>query len=126
MDNALWMNHDFHPVHLDAKEPMRLDHFEPFVKQSGRIDRDFWSHVPGGMLQCLLDRDRSELFRSRFAKRAAGGGENNSPYIGRFKCGSGRARNASRRRCGQGLSAATVRGTQPTPTFQTLKDRIVL
>ena len=62
MDDALRMNNDFHPRHLDTKEPMRLDHFEPFIEERGRIDRDLWSHTPGRMFQRLFRCDRGELF----------------------------------------------------------------
>ena len=71
MHDALRMNHHFDPLHLHAEEPVRLDHFQPFVKERGGIDRDLRAHVPGRMLQRLFERDRIKIVRRRFAEWSA-------------------------------------------------------
>ena len=50
-----------HLAHRDVEQPARLDHLQAFVEERGRIDRDLPAHVPGGMLQRLLDGDLGEL-----------------------------------------------------------------
>ena len=75
MNDALRMNHHFDPLHLDAEKPVRLDHFQSFIEESGGIDRDLRTHVPGRMFQRLLGSDRRRTRRWRFAKRSAGRGQ---------------------------------------------------
>src|SRR3954470_20638751 len=64
------------------------------------------------MFERLLARDLRELLVRSVAERPAGCGENDPADI----CS----------KCGSGLSAATRRRTKAPPTFQALKDRVVL
>src|SRR5438270_4201630 len=88
------MDDYFDPFHLHPEKPVGLDHFQSLIKYSRGIDRDLRSHVPGRMLQGLLDRNGIEIFSSRFAERSAGSRENNSSDIGNIER---RTPNAQRR-----------------------------
>src|SRR5438445_13262691 len=81
MDNALRMDDHLDALHLDAKKPVRLNHFQALVEQRRGIDGDFWSHVPGWMLERLFWCNRIKIFSRRFAKRPARGRKNNSSDI---------------------------------------------
>ena len=54
MDDALRVDDDVDPGHLDIEEPARLDHLQPLVEERGGIDGDLLAHVPCGMPERLL------------------------------------------------------------------------
>src|SRR5262249_10089318 len=81
MNNTLRVYHHFHTLHLDAEEPVCLDHFQAFVEQGRGIDRDFWPHVPRRMFQSLFGCDRIEILAGRFPKWTARGSENDAADI---------------------------------------------
>ena len=58
---------------LEAEQPAGLDDFQGLVHHRGRVDRDFRSHVPGRMRQCLLGGDASAAVPCPTAKRPAAG-----------------------------------------------------
>ena len=72
MDDRLRMNNDVDLLRRNVKKPSCLDHFQPFIHQRRRIDRDPFSHPPCGMLQSLLRRDISELLDRCFTERPSG------------------------------------------------------
>ena len=49
-----------------------FDNFKAFVHHRGGIDRYLSSHLPGGMPQSLLRRNRSKFFPTPAAERTAG------------------------------------------------------
>ena len=53
-----------------VKESARLDDLKPFVHQGGRVDGDAPPHLPGGMIQRLLHRDRRKLGRREYCGMA--------------------------------------------------------
>src|SRR6266699_2493356 len=69
MDNALRMNDDLYAVHLDAKKPVRLDHFQTLVEQRRGIDCDLWPHIQGRMVELLFGGDRVEILSRRHEGR---------------------------------------------------------
>ena len=59
---------------VEAEQPVRLDHFEPFVHQRRRVDRDFRAHVPGRVLHRFGHGRAFHLGFVLCAERAAGRG----------------------------------------------------
>src|ERR1700744_848406 len=70
--NALWMNEDLNLAHGDIKEPTRLNHLESLVKECCRIDTDFATHLPSGMLESISDRHGCQAVRAQFSERSTG------------------------------------------------------
>jgi hypothetical protein len=54
MDDGRRMDDDLDPPVLEPEEVMRLDQFEPLVRERRRVDRDLGAHGPGGMREGLL------------------------------------------------------------------------
>src|SRR6266404_1390770 len=79
MDDALRMDHYRDAADFNVEEPARLDHFQAFVKERGRIDGDLAAHDPGRMFQGPFDGDARELRFWRGPKRTAGSGEPKPP-----------------------------------------------
>src|SRR6202051_5247167 len=73
MDSLLWMHNDVHAIRWNIEQAAGLDHLETLVHQGGRINGDSLSHLPGGMIECLLHGDRAKLRLRRVQKRAARG-----------------------------------------------------
>src|SRR5436309_734257 len=82
MDDTLWMNHHFDPPHFHPKEPVRFDHFESFVEERCRINRNLGTHVPRWMPKRFLWSDRLKRIRRGRAKRAARCREDQASNIG--------------------------------------------
>ena len=59
--DALRMDDDVDARHFHVEEPAGFDHFEAFVEEGGGIDGDLAAHVPGGMLERLLDGGGGDL-----------------------------------------------------------------
>ncbi len=57
MNDTLRVNHHFNLLGACAKQPVRLDHLQPFVHHGGRVNRYFSTHTPVGMCDRLLRRD---------------------------------------------------------------------
>ena len=79
MHDALRMDHHFDAFHLDPKQPARLDHLQPLIKERGRIDRDLRTHVPRRMFQRLLRCEVDKFVRGCFAKWPSGSRQNDPP-----------------------------------------------
>ena len=77
--DALGMHHHIHAVHGHTEEPARLDHLQALVEQGGGIDGDLAPHLPGRVLECLLQGDVGEFFRGPGAKWPAARGKNQTP-----------------------------------------------
>ena len=70
VDDALRMDENFNVIGHHAKQPARLDHLKALVHHRCRIDGDFGTHRPVGMLQCVGCSNRLELFLGQRAERA--------------------------------------------------------
>src|SRR5258706_2728867 len=79
MDDALRMDHYRDAADFNVEEPARLDHFQAFVKERGRIDGDLAAHDPGRMFQRAFDSDGRELRFWSGAKRTTRSGEPKPP-----------------------------------------------
>src|ERR1035441_1571523 len=60
-----------------VEQPARLDHLKAFIHQGCRIDGDALAHLPGRVVERLLDRDVGELAGGSVQKRAARGSQPN-------------------------------------------------
>src|ERR1700727_471029 len=76
MHDTLRMNYDLHPAHRHIEKPTGLDHLEPFIKKSGRIDRDFLTHFPGWMPQSIQFGNVFQMFSRQLAEWTARGSQN--------------------------------------------------
>jgi len=81
MNHALRMHDDLNPVERRVEEPMRLDDLKPFVHQCCRINRDLLPHRPIRVFEGVGARDMLQLRRRMFAKRPAGGCQENFLHI---------------------------------------------
>ncbi|MCX5752214.1 MAG: hypothetical protein NTW97_01070, partial [Candidatus Krumholzibacteria bacterium] len=61
MDDRLRVRHDLDRVVGKMKKPVGLDHLEPLVEKIRRIDRHLRSHLPGRMVEDLLDGDVGKI-----------------------------------------------------------------
>src|ERR1700741_1781262 len=86
MDCGLRMNEDIDFVEAHAEEPAGFDHFEAFVHQGGRIDRDSAAHFPIGMSESLLGGYAAQLRNRSFSKWAARSGKHKSLYFAILAC----------------------------------------
>ena len=77
VNQALRMNPHFDAVVVKSKQMMGLDHFQSLIDERGGINRDFWSHVPGGMPQSLCHCDTLKLLTGFPPKWSSRAGENN-------------------------------------------------
>src|SRR5436309_2032408 len=113
MNDALRMDDDFNAVHLNAKKPMCFDCFQALIEQGCGIDCYLLHYVPHGMFYCLFWCDGVEVFSRLYSKWYAVIRDGDAFDLRRLKCLS----------C---LSAANFRGPRAAPTFQSLKNGIVL
>ena len=60
VDDRLRVDDDVDSVEWDVEEQVRLDDLEPLVHQCRGVHGDERTHRPGGVLQCLLRRDRAQ------------------------------------------------------------------
>ena len=60
---------------VGAKEPVRLDHFQPLVHHGCRVDRDLASHHPIRVRAGLIRRHVVQSLQRQGAKRPAGRGQ---------------------------------------------------
>ena len=70
------MHHDADLVRAETEQPVRFDHFQTFVHQGRRIDRNLRAHVPGRMLHGFGHRGGFNRGLVMRAKRPARCGEN--------------------------------------------------
>ena len=75
MDRALRLYHNSDLIVGHGKEMMRLDHFEAFIHERGRIDRNLATHVPRRMAERLFNRDILKVGCLPPAKGAARSGD---------------------------------------------------
>ena len=61
MDDALRVDHNIYPVDFNIEQPAGLDHFQPFIKERGGINRDLPTHRPGWVAQSLFRCHKREL-----------------------------------------------------------------
>src|SRR5690242_17317539 len=66
---------DLDPAVRHAEEEVGLDHFQPLVRQRGRVDRDLRAHVPGRMSERIGRRHIRQLVTRAAAEWAAARGE---------------------------------------------------
>ncbi len=62
-------------VGRQVEQAAGLDHFEAFVHQGRGIDGDAAPHLPGGMIQGLVNGDRGKFCLRSVQERSAGSGE---------------------------------------------------
>ncbi|MPN63715.1 hypothetical protein SDC9_211480 [bioreactor metagenome] len=74
MHDGLRMNHYVDLIRGKVKQIRRLDYLKALIKKCCGIDGDLSAHVPGGMHQCLLRRDRHQVFTFFTPKWSAGRG----------------------------------------------------
>ena len=60
-----------------VEQPASLDHLKAFIHQGCRIDSDALAHLPGRMVERLLDGDLGELAGGSVQKRATRSGQPN-------------------------------------------------
>ena len=75
------MYHDTDFISAETKQPVRFDHFEPFVHQRGRVNRDLRAHVPRRVLQRFGHRGGLNRRFFASAKGPARGRQNYSPHF---------------------------------------------
>ncbi len=75
MHDGLRVDHHIDLPGADAKQPARLDDFEPLVHQRCRIDRDLPAHAPRRMLQRLGRRHAGQFRSGPAAERPARRGQ---------------------------------------------------
>ena len=71
VDERLGMDHDVDSLARQSEQEVRLDHLEALVHHRRRIDRDLRAHLPGGVGERVLDRDRVERVQAPLAEGAA-------------------------------------------------------
>src|SRR6185503_10880891 len=72
------MNGDRYAVGSESKQPTCFYHFQPFVHQRRRINRDLRTHLPGRMRKRLFDSSLAHALDGRLPKRPARCSENQS------------------------------------------------
>ena len=65
VNDAFSMDDDLDLGCGDVEEPVRLDHFQPFIHQRGGVNRDLRPHFPVRMLECLLRLNSPHLLRGQ-------------------------------------------------------------
>ena len=81
VDNRLRMDEHLDFLSWYAEKPAGLHHLEAFVHERGRVDGDFRTHVPRGVLQGVGSGDGLQLLFCELAERTARAGEQNLFYF---------------------------------------------
>src|SRR3954453_15764148 len=81
MNSALRVDDHLYLRWWQAEETAGFDDFEPFVHQRGGIDSDALAHLPGGMIERLLNGDGIEGRDRRPQEGAAGGSQPDGFYF---------------------------------------------
>ena len=75
MDDALPLDNDLDLILRQAEEPRGLDQLKALVHQGGRIDGNFCTHIPVGVLEGVRLRLGAQLLGAHTEERPAGGGQ---------------------------------------------------
>ena len=75
MNHTLGVNDHLDLIGARIEQPARLDHLQPLVEKGRRVDGDFRSHVPGRVVQHLLQGDLLQLLARRRAENRLEDGE---------------------------------------------------
>src|SRR5215207_7339492 len=82
MHHALRVDDHVDPVVREVEQIMGLDYFQRFVGERRTIDGDLSAHLPGGVMQGVIDGRLRQALRRPVAKWATRGREDDSPNIG--------------------------------------------
>ena len=82
MDDALALHHDLNFFRRQTEEPYGLDELQTLVHQGGRVDGDFCTHIPVGVLEGVCTGLAAQLLGGHAEEGAAGGREQNFGQAG--------------------------------------------
>ncbi len=77
VNNALRLNHNLNAIHVHIKEPPGLHHLQALVHKACRIDGYLCSHIPVGIIECLLHMLMKEILFLFPAEGPPGAGKKN-------------------------------------------------